>query len=127
MLVREIMDNDPAAIGAGASLAEALKEMARHKTKYLVVKGKEDVVGILSDGDLGLYYGRDQSDGSDWERMTVQEIMSPRPLTVGSSENAGDAARTMLREAVSALPVVDNGVLVGLLSDREFTRYFARH
>jgi CBS domain-containing protein len=60
-----------------------------------------------------------------WQQGTVAQIMSGKPVTIGSGAKVEEAARMLLREGVSALPVVDNGQLVGIVSDRDFVRHFA--
>jgi CBS domain-containing protein len=51
--------------------------------------------------------------------MIVQEVMTTRPIVVEVNESIG-YARARLREAdVRHLPVVDRGVLVGIISDRD--------
>ena len=84
------------------------------------------MVGILSDQDMSMVYDPWQMTETRWKTITVKEVMSPNPVTIGSNATIEEAARILLREAVSALPVVDNGQLVGALSDRDFTRHFAQ-
>ena len=126
MLVSAIMNENPAQVSPQSALGEALEMMATHKTRHVVVVENESVVGILSDRDLAVHYTPENTPGESWDAMKVRQVMSARPVTIGSKAELREAARMLLREAVSALPVVDNGKLVGLLSDREFTRYFAR-
>ena len=126
MLVSAIMNDKPAQVAPQSTLSEALEMMATHKTRHVVVVENDGVVGILSDRDLAAHYKPENAPGESWDSMRVRQVMSARPVTIGSKAELREAARMLLREAVSALPVVDNGKLVGLLSDREFTRYFAR-
>ena len=50
---------------------------------------------------------------------TIQDAMTASPTTVGSSTTAQDAARTMGAEDVGSLPIVDDGHLVGVVTDRD--------
>ncbi len=51
--------------------------------------------------------------------MIVQEVMTTGPIVVEANESVG-CARAKLREAdVRHLPVVDQGILVGIISDRD--------
>ncbi|MND05776.1 CBS domain protein [compost metagenome] len=45
---------------------------------------------------------------------------------MGSGADLSAAAQMLLKHAVSALPVVDNGGLVGILSEKDFVRHFAK-
>jgi acetoin utilization protein AcuB len=51
--------------------------------------------------------------------MIVREVMTTHPMVVDANESIG-YARAKLREAeVRHLPVIDRGVLVGIISDRD--------
>lgn len=126
MLVRDMMNRSPGTIAPEATLADALQMMAEKKNRHLVVVLKDSVVGILSDRDLAMYYDPDGMTEERWKQARVKSIMTAKPVTVGSSAPVAEAARLLLKTAVSALPVVDNGQLVGVLSDRDFTRHFAQ-
>ncbi len=57
------------------------------------------------------------------------EIMTPVVFTLGPDECARRAAGLMLREHVSGCPVVDGGIVVGVLSEADLLRamYSAVH
>ena len=58
------------------------------------------------------------------EQLTVRDIMTERPRTVTPDTPIRDAARDMVRAGIGALPVVeDDGLVVGLLSERELMRH----
>ena len=50
---------------------------------------------------------------------TVQEVMTPSPTAIESSETAIEAARMMMSENVGSLPVVQGDELVGMVTDRD--------
>ena len=49
--------------------------------------------------------------------MTVEEIMTRTVLTVSPATSIHDAARLMVEHGVSGLPVLDNGHLVGIITE----------
>ena len=49
----------------------------------------------------------------------VSEVMSSNPRTVSQTARASDAARIMLEEDVGSLPVIDDGAVVGIVTDRD--------
>jgi CBS domain-containing protein len=51
--------------------------------------------------------------------MTIREIMTEHPRCIGPDAELTDAAREMLEFGVGALPVVDGGRIVGILTDRD--------
>jgi len=126
MQVRDVMNAKPATLPPGATLAEALDLMAQQKNRHVVVVENGAVVGIISDRDLAMFYDPVAMTRARWEQSTVAQLMTPGPVSVGSGAELGAAAQMLLKHAVSALPVVDNGTLVGILSEKDFVRHFAK-
>ncbi|TAV42122.1 CBS domain-containing protein [Rhizobium leguminosarum] len=55
--------------------------------------------------------------------MLVQAIMTSTPITVTASTSVAEAAKLMLDNKISGLPVVDaSGALVGIVSEGDFLR-----
>lgn len=126
MLVRDLMNNNPAVIYPQDGLDKALALMAERKNRHLVVMDESNnVIGILSDQDMAMVYDPKGMTEQRWREITVGQIMTPNPVTIGSQASIQEAARILLETAVTSLPIVDNGELVGALSDRDFTRHFA--
>jgi CBS domain-containing protein len=50
---------------------------------------------------------------------TVRDAMTSNPRTTSSSQSLADAAQIMKSEDVGSVPVVDEGRLVGVLTDRD--------
>jgi len=53
------------------------------------------------------------------QTLLVEDLMTRSPLTVEASRSLADAKRLMKRWGVRHLPVMDDGELVGLISDRD--------
>jgi CBS domain-containing protein len=51
--------------------------------------------------------------------MNVREVMTPNPRTVELSDTIQDAARIMREEDTGAVPVVEDGRVVGMVTDRD--------
>jgi CBS domain-containing protein len=50
---------------------------------------------------------------------TIQDVMTANPTTVEPGTSIKEAAQLMKREDVGALPVVEGGRLVGMITDRD--------
>jgi CBS domain-containing protein len=58
------------------------------------------------------------------EELTVRDVMTDRPRTVGADTPLKEAARTMVRAGLGALPVIDEDRhVVGMVSEREVIRH----
>jgi len=51
--------------------------------------------------------------------MTARDIMTPDPITVGPEMTVTDAAQLMTEKHVGALPVVEGGKMVGLVTESD--------
>jgi CBS domain-containing protein len=51
--------------------------------------------------------------------MNIRDVMTPNPRTVAPDDSIQSAARIMRDEDTGAVPVVDNGRTVGILTDRD--------
>ena len=51
--------------------------------------------------------------------MNVREVMTPNPRTVELSDTIQDAAKIMRDEDTGAVPVVEDGRVVGMVTDRD--------
>ena len=127
MNVGDFMNENPPRIGMEATLAEALQMMADNKTRHIVVFDEgRDIAGILSDRDLAMYYDPVNMNSERWREAKVSQLMSADPVSIGSQAPIKEAAKLLLRQGVSALPVVDNGELTGILSEKDFVRHFVK-
>jgi CBS domain-containing protein len=51
--------------------------------------------------------------------MNIRDVMTPNPRTVSPEDSIESAARIMRDEDTGAVPVVDNGRPVGIVTDRD--------
>lgn len=51
--------------------------------------------------------------------MTASDVMTPHPVTVSARATVAEAAELLRDLAIRHLPVVQDGALVGILSDRD--------
>lgn len=127
MNVADIMNRNPARVQMDDTLSTALRIMVEQKTRHVVVmKEPDDVAGIVTDSDLAMYYDPVKMTPERWEQMKVSQLMTARPVSIGSHAPIEAAAKMLLKAGVTALPVIENGDLRGILSERDFVRHFAR-
>jgi hydroxyethylthiazole kinase-like uncharacterized protein yjeF len=58
-------------------------------------------------------------EGLPMTELTARDIMTPDPVTVGPDMTVTEAAHLMTEKRIGALPVVDGGVLVGLVTESD--------
>jgi acetoin utilization protein AcuB len=95
-----------------------------------VLKGREKLVGIVTDTDIKqaspspataleireIYYLLD--------KIKVKQIMTRRVYTVSSNASVEEAALIMREKKIGCLPVVDGGKLVGILTETDILDAF---
>lgn len=91
-----------------ATAAGALGLMRRGKFRHLpVVDARGKLVGVVSDRDLGR------------SASSVGEVMTRDVVTVQPSTDIRQAARLMRERKIGCLPVVEDGRLVGILTEAD--------
>jgi CBS domain-containing protein len=100
-------------IAPSASVTTLLAKLAEHGIGALVVTDGSAVVGIVSERDV---VRRLHERGAAILGATVAEIMAAPVLTCTSPDTVEDVATTMTERRVRHMPVVDDGVLHGIVS-----------
>lgn len=104
------------------TLRQARERMAKHRVNQLPVVVNDKLVGIVTDRDvrdaypssLRLLRGRDIDEFGD--SHTVEEVMTYNVVTVAPQTSLREAARQLRQQRFGALPVVENGTLVGIIT-----------
>lgn len=132
MLVRDVMQPRLVTVTPQATLAEAMRLIGERGIRHLPVVAGDRLVGIVSDRDLKRAMASPATSLAQNEltyllaRVTVDEIMTRAVITIGPSFAVEDAARIMVTEKVSALPVTEEGRLVGIVTETDILDLFVR-
>jgi acetoin utilization protein AcuB len=135
MKVSAIMTRDLILVSPDDSVEVAVDLLRRRGVRHLLVAKNNRLVGIVSDRDIkraldprktrkkllgigGLFFLL--------EPILVREIMTPDPVTIGPGLSVQDAASLMVAERFGALPVVQKGDTVGIVTETDLLRYFAK-
>ncbi len=102
-------------VSRSETLGEAVAVMAQNRIGSVLVMEDERLIGIFTERDTV----RALSLSHDAARHEVGAWMTPDPTTVGPDVETDEALRTMLDNGFRHLPVVENGVVVGMVSMRD--------
>lgn len=112
MRVRECMTVDLVTVTATTTVTGAAQLMRSSGVRHLPVLHAGELVGILSDRDLlGAHTRADAP-----QQQRVETIMSSPVNTIDADQPLADAVRTILSRRISALPVLEDGRLAGILT-----------
>lgn len=132
-LVKDWMTKAVVTINPEETLPEAHRMMTEQKIRRLPVLKDGHLVGMITRGDVRGAEPSGATSLSIWEinyllaRLKVLEIMRPNPSTISPDETIGEAARLMLENKISGLPVVDSaGQVVGIITESDIFRLVAR-
>lgn len=141
MKVKDVMTSDPLTIDPEAPLGTAIDVMRKKRIRHLpVVDDTGRLVGIITDRDLRqamfapalaehLSLGaqrRLRGLGQALEDLRVKHAMTWVVLTTDPEAPITRAAVVMFERRVGSLPVVENGQLVGILTERDLLRALAK-
>jgi acetoin utilization protein AcuB len=109
---------------------EAQCIMQQRRIRHLLVLQDGRLAGIVTDRDIRLNLPSPATSLSVWElnyvlaRLTAGEVMTKSVITVEPDCDVRDAASMLLANKIGALPVVDSGLLVGIVTETDFLRAF---
>jgi CBS domain-containing protein len=120
--VRQWMKGPAVTVGATAPAREADTLMTAHRVRHLpVVDEAGHLVGIVTDRDLrplALRAAR-TADEAAADPVLVRDVMTWTVVTTRPEADLRDAARLMHDQKIGSLPVVERGVLVGILTETD--------
>jgi CBS domain-containing protein/gamma-glutamyl:cysteine ligase YbdK (ATP-grasp superfamily) len=124
--VGQFMSTDLFTVRPGDLVDLAASLMDWEHVRHVPVEDDQaHLVGLLSHRSLLRLVARGRGNKSE-EPVAVSDIMNADPVTVSSDTSTLDAIAVMRREKVGCLPVVDEGKLVGIITERDFIGVAAR-
>jgi acetoin utilization protein AcuB len=130
MRVKDLITGPPITVTPETPVLEARRIMQVRCIRHLPVVEDRRLVGIVTDRDIRLNMPSPATSLSVWEvnyllaRLTVREVMTTTVIVVEPERDAHEAAGLLLSEKIGALPVLDGGRLVGVVTETDFLRAF---
>ena len=120
--VSRYMTPHPHSIGRGQTLATAHEVMRKFGVRHLPVLEGGQIVGLVSLRDLHLI---ETLPDVDQAKLSVEEAMTPDPLTVTPDAPLGKLAREMAGHKYGAAVVVEGPRVVGVFTTVDALRALA--
>ena len=131
MLVKDVMNDHPLVIGPEASVLDAKEIMKKNKeTKLAVVDINGVLVGLLTNADLIKVSPSNATTLDMYElgyllsKLSVEKTMVRNVKTTTANQTVEEAARLMKDYGITCLPVVDNGILTGIVTQADLFNCF---
>ncbi|MCL1837893.1 MAG: CBS and ACT domain-containing protein [Propionibacteriaceae bacterium] len=123
MLVKNRMTANPFTVAPTDSVPQALAVMTKHSVRHLPVVSQGAVVGVLSRNDIAAASPSQATSLSHSEltylldKLKVSKVMTRDPVTISPDGLLEEAATAMRDNKIELLPVVDDGKLVGVITE----------
>ena len=119
--VGDLMARKPVVVAPFDTIRDAAKKMRDAKVSSLGVVRDGVFLGIITTRDMT---NRVLADGLD-PATPVSEVMTADPVTLRPDSLGSDILHIMLERRIGHLPVVEDGTLVGMITQTDLTRFQA--
>ncbi len=128
MRVREVMNGAVLSVTAQTPVAETRHLMQRECIRHVLVMDGPRLAGIVTDRDIRLNLPSPATTLSVWEmnsllmKLTAGEIMTSSVITISPDREVHEAAQLMIDHKIGALPVIEEGRLLGIVTETDMLR-----
>lgn len=124
VLARDVMTTTVFVVEPNATVAHARNLMVRHRISRLPVMDAGNLAGIITKKDIAyrLRQGEPAWRRRPLDRIPVGVLMTEKPLVVAPDTGVREIARMFAQENISSVPVVDEGVVVGIVTKSDLMK-----
>jgi len=129
-LVKEWMTANPITITSNVAIPEAYWLMVSNNIRRLLVVDEGELVGIVTVDDLRqkipfTAFAIDAVRASDvLSHYPIGQVMTQNPKTISPELSLVEAAKFMIKNNISTLPVLVDGKVVGIITEGDIFRAF---
>lgn len=125
MLVRTYMTHDPVTVSPDDSFPDAMHIIRKYDIRHIPVLKNDRLVGIIVESDL---LSNQPSPATSLsvheiysllEKLRINQIMTRPVITVEGNCPMEEAARIMVENSISCLPVMEGETLVGIITETD--------
>ena len=131
MIIRDVMTKSPVTVTEETSVTEAKALMNKNNFSKLPVLDKSKrLVGIITKNDIQKASPSDTTTLDMFElgyvlsKLTVGKFMTKKVITIQETEVIEEAARIMVDNNIGCIPVMEDDVLVGIVTESDLFRLF---
>lgn len=127
MKVEEVMNEDVILMQENEQVGHARNLMLKNGiSRIMVVDDEGTPVGMVTEKDLT---HKMRGDGPKWKRrpidkISIRRVMSEGILTTRPQDELQGVVELMLKNNVSSIPVVDENILIGIVSKTDLIKFY---
>ena len=119
VIVKEAMKTNLVMVEPTTTVLEAAKRMKKNKIGNVLVVEKKQPVGILTESDI---LKKVVAEGKNASDVLVEEVMSTPVVVADPYISLEEAMKTMGKFNIRRLPVIENGELIGVITQKDISR-----
>ena len=124
--LRELMTKHVVTISSSDPIWEIERIFSINHLRHAPVFEDGQVVGMISLVDLRHHRSeedREDVTNQEMQKLTAAQIMAPDPVTLQSNQTAKEAALLFTENEFHAIPVLEGGTLVGIISTTDMISF----
>ena len=132
LAVEDVMSSALRVTTPGSPISTVTHDMTTYRFRRLPVVSDDVLFGIITATDIMRYLGSREIFGqlttgniAEVTGLPVRNLMAGNLFTTTPGKSVNDAAREMLEKNIGALPVIEGGRLIGLVTEFDLVRAFA--
>ncbi|MDN3492265.1 CBS domain-containing protein [Winogradskyella bathintestinalis] len=131
--ISEIMTKKIIALDRTDDLETAEKLFKKHKIRHIPVVTEDAIIGMLSYTDLlRISFAESVSDDGRnvdtvvYNMFTIDQVMAKNLVTINIHATIPEVAKILAEKEFHALPVINDGVLVGIVTTTDLINYLIK-
>lgn len=128
--ISKIMSTNLVTVHHGDPISKVRQLASEHGVHHIPVVSGDQLVGIISWSDIlrvsfGDTFQADQRavDATLDHTFTIEQVMQKNPTSLQETATVRDAAEILARGEFHAVPVVNGGKLIGIVSSTDLIKY----
>ena len=123
MLVRDYMTEKLITFRENENIMDVVEKLIKHGISGgCVVNDRNELLGIISEGDCMKQISNSRYYNQPLENMTVEHHMATDVETIDGDMNVFDAADKFLSSRRRRFPIIQHGKLIGLISQKDILK-----
>lgn len=131
--ISEIMSTNIIAVNRDDDLETAELLFKKHKIRHIPVVNGDVIIGMLSYSDLlrisfadAVFEDESEIDALVYNMFTIDQVIVKHVVTVPAVATIKEVAEILSKKEFHALPVVDDGNLVGIVTTTDLINYLLK-
>jgi CBS domain-containing protein len=122
MLVKDVMTEGVVTLEKSRKLTDATTSMKKNRISRVVVTDGGRVYGIVTKNDIVKYMGAQSKGNVLPTTLRLSSLAKTDLVTIEGSASLKAAAKLLYKHGISALPVMDDGKLTGIITTTDIAR-----